>query len=72
MPAVTEVSHSAICCSSDAAWLAEERRGDTAIPELSVAQIQDQLGRSADRVMAEGSLYDRQLAALDCCSLVSE
>jgi alpha-D-ribose 1-methylphosphonate 5-triphosphate synthase subunit PhnI len=46
------------------AWLAEERRGDTAIPELSVAQIQDQLGRSADRVMAEGSLYDRQLAAL--------
>ncbi len=31
---------------------------------LSVAQIQDQLGRSVDRVMAEGSLYDRQLAAL--------
>jgi alpha-D-ribose 1-methylphosphonate 5-triphosphate synthase subunit PhnI len=46
------------------AWLAEERRGDTATPALSVAQIQDQLGRSVDRVMAEGSLYDRQLAAL--------
>nr|WP_294516998.1 carbon-phosphorus lyase complex subunit PhnI [uncultured Rhodopila sp.] len=46
------------------AWLAEERRGDTSSPALSVAQIQDQLGRSVDRVMAEGSLYDRQLAAL--------
>jgi alpha-D-ribose 1-methylphosphonate 5-triphosphate synthase subunit PhnI len=46
------------------AWLAEERRGDTATPALSVAQIQEQLGRSVDRVMAEGSLYDRQLAAL--------
>jgi alpha-D-ribose 1-methylphosphonate 5-triphosphate synthase subunit PhnI len=46
------------------AWLAEDRRGDTATPALSVAQIQDQLGRSVDRVMAEGSLYDRQLAAL--------
>ena len=46
------------------AWLAEERRGDTAIPALSVAQIEEQLGRSVDRVMAEGSLYDRELAAL--------
>jgi alpha-D-ribose 1-methylphosphonate 5-triphosphate synthase subunit PhnI len=46
------------------AWLAEERRGDTATPALSVAQIQQQLGRSVDRVMAEGSLYDRELAAL--------
>jgi alpha-D-ribose 1-methylphosphonate 5-triphosphate synthase subunit PhnI len=46
------------------AWLAEERRGDTATPSLTVAQVQDQLGRSVDRVMAEGSLYDRQLAAL--------
>ena len=46
------------------AWLAEERRGDTATPALSVAQIQSQLGRSVDRVMAEGSLYDRELAAL--------
>jgi alpha-D-ribose 1-methylphosphonate 5-triphosphate synthase subunit PhnI len=46
------------------AWLAEERRGDAATPALSVAQIQEQLGRSVDRTMAEGSLYDRQLAAL--------
>jgi alpha-D-ribose 1-methylphosphonate 5-triphosphate synthase subunit PhnI len=46
------------------AWLAEERRGDPAIPELSPAQIAEQLGRSVDRVMGEGSLYDRELAAL--------
>jgi alpha-D-ribose 1-methylphosphonate 5-triphosphate synthase subunit PhnI len=46
------------------AWLAEECRGDTATKPLSVAQIQEQLGRAVDRVMAEGSLYDRQLAAL--------
>jgi alpha-D-ribose 1-methylphosphonate 5-triphosphate synthase subunit PhnI len=46
------------------AWLAEERRGDTSTPALSVAQIEEQLGRSVDRVMAEGSLYDRELAAL--------
>jgi alpha-D-ribose 1-methylphosphonate 5-triphosphate synthase subunit PhnI len=46
------------------AWLAEERRGDTVVPALSVAQIEQQLGRSVDRVMAEGSLYDRELAAL--------
>jgi alpha-D-ribose 1-methylphosphonate 5-triphosphate synthase subunit PhnI len=45
-------------------WLAEERRGAPAIPALSVAQIQQQLGRAVDRVMAEGSLYDPQLAAL--------
>ena len=45
-------------------WLAEERRGAATIPALSVAQIQQQLGRSVDRVMAEGSLYDPQLAAL--------
>jgi alpha-D-ribose 1-methylphosphonate 5-triphosphate synthase subunit PhnI len=46
------------------AWLAEERRGSPAVPALSVAQIEQQLGRSVDRVMAEGSLYDRELAAL--------
>ena len=46
------------------AWLAEDRRGDQAVPELSLAQIQQQLGRSVDRVMAEGSLYDPDLAAL--------
>src|SRR6195952_5483293 len=46
------------------AWLAEERRGDPATPALTISQIQQQLGRSVDRVMAEGSLYDRELAAL--------
>jgi alpha-D-ribose 1-methylphosphonate 5-triphosphate synthase subunit PhnI len=46
------------------AWLAEDRRGDPAVPELGLAQIQQQLGRSVDRVMAEGSLYDPDLAAL--------
>jgi len=46
------------------AWLAEERRGDPTVAELSLAQIEGQLGRSVDRVMCEGSLYDRELAAL--------
>jgi alpha-D-ribose 1-methylphosphonate 5-triphosphate synthase subunit PhnI len=46
------------------ALLAEQRRGDTAIPELSLAQISEQMGLAVDRVMAEGSLYDRGLAAL--------
>ncbi len=46
------------------AWLAEERRGDVSVPELSVAQIAEQLGRAVDRAMSEGSLYDRDLAAL--------
>jgi alpha-D-ribose 1-methylphosphonate 5-triphosphate synthase subunit PhnI len=46
------------------AWLAEERRGDAATPELTLAQIEGQLGRAVDRAMGEGSLYDRELAAL--------
>ena len=46
------------------AWLAAERRGDPAVPDLATAQIREQLGRAVDRVMAEGSLYDRDLAAL--------
>lgn len=46
------------------AWLAEERRGDPAVPELSVAQIAEQMTLAVNRVMAEGSLYDRDLAAL--------
>ncbi|MGV8989043.1 MAG: carbon-phosphorus lyase complex subunit PhnI [Cypionkella sp.] len=46
------------------AWLAEERRGDTAVAELSVAQIREQLALAVNRVMAEGSLYDPDLAAL--------
>ncbi len=46
------------------AWLAEERRGDKAVDELSVAQIREQLSLAINRVMAEGSLYDPDLAAL--------
>ena len=46
------------------AWLAETRRGDPATAELEVGQIASQLGRAVDRVMGEGSLYDRDLAAL--------
>src|SRR5258708_2167493 len=45
-------------------WLAEERRGDPAVPDLGLDQIREQLGRAVDRVMAEGSLYDPDLAAL--------
>jgi len=44
--------------------LAQARRGDPAVPELSLAQIEQQLGLAVDRVMTEGSLYDRELAAL--------
>ena len=46
------------------AWLAEERRGDTDVAELSLAQIREQLALAVNRVMAEGSLYDPELAAL--------
>lgn len=46
------------------AWLAEERRGDKKVPELSVDQIREQLSLAINRVMAEGSLYDPDLAAL--------
>ncbi|WP_158745397.1 carbon-phosphorus lyase complex subunit PhnI [Acidisphaera sp. L21] len=46
------------------AWLAEQRRGDQAVPELGTDQIEQQLGRAVDRVMAEGSIYDRSLASL--------
>ncbi|MGD2006021.1 MAG: carbon-phosphorus lyase complex subunit PhnI [Pseudomonadales bacterium] len=45
-------------------WMAELRRGDTNVPELSLTQIQQQMRLAVDRVMAEGSLYDPELAAL--------
>lgn len=45
-------------------WLAEERRGDPAVAEVEVAQVREQLSLAVDRVMAEGSCYDRDLAAL--------
>jgi alpha-D-ribose 1-methylphosphonate 5-triphosphate synthase subunit PhnI len=44
--------------------LADARRGDPAISELTLAQIDEQLALAVDRVMMEGSLYDRELAAL--------
>jgi alpha-D-ribose 1-methylphosphonate 5-triphosphate synthase subunit PhnI len=44
--------------------LASERRGDPCIPELSLDQISQQLALAVDRVMTEGSLHDRELAAL--------
>lgn len=44
--------------------LAEERRGDCSIPELTLTQIRQQMGLAVDRVMTEGSLYDPELAAL--------
>ncbi|MFT5719771.1 MAG: alpha-D-ribose 1-methylphosphonate 5-triphosphate synthase subunit PhnI [Motiliproteus sp.] len=44
--------------------LAKRRRGDTAIAALSVQQISEQLALAVDRVMTEGSIYDRELAAL--------
>jgi alpha-D-ribose 1-methylphosphonate 5-triphosphate synthase subunit PhnI len=40
------------------------RRGDAGTADLAVEQIDGQLGLAVDRVMAEGSLYDRPLAAL--------
>lgn len=44
--------------------LAEERRGNLDIAELSIGQIREQLRLAVDRVMTEGSLYDADLAAL--------
>lgn len=44
--------------------LAQQRRGDRAVPALSVDAIREQLGLAVDRVMAEGSLYAPNLAAL--------
>lgn len=50
----------------ESSWrlLDTQRRGDTSIAELSVAQIQAQLSLAVDRVMSEGSLFDPELAAL--------
>ena len=44
--------------------LADRRRGDRAVPALRLDQIVEQLGLAVDRAMGEGSLYDRELAAL--------
>ncbi len=44
--------------------LADRRRGNRNVPALTLDQIAGQLALAVDRVMAEGSLYDRELAAL--------
>jgi alpha-D-ribose 1-methylphosphonate 5-triphosphate synthase subunit PhnI len=44
--------------------LAQQRRGDESVPELSIAQIRQQMKLAVDRVMTEGSVYDPDLAAL--------
>ncbi|MDP1731961.1 MAG: carbon-phosphorus lyase complex subunit PhnI [Devosia sp.] len=44
--------------------LADRRRGDRTVPALRIDQIVQQLGLAVDRAMGEGSLYDRELAAL--------
>lgn len=46
------------------ALLQSKRRGDSQVPELSLAQIKQQMQLAVNRVMAEGSLYDPDLAAL--------
>lgn len=50
----------------ESSWrlLEDQRRGDTGIAALTVAQIQEQLSLAVDRVMSEGSLFDPELAAL--------
>lgn len=44
--------------------LDDRRRGDRSVPSIGLDQIVEQLALAVDRVMAEGSLYDRELAAL--------
>ena len=45
------------------AWMATQRRGDPALPLIDAGQVAAQLGRAVDRVMGEGSCYDRTLAS---------
>ena len=44
--------------------LADRRRGDRSVPSMHIEQIVEQLALAVDRIMSEGSLYDRDLAAL--------
>ena len=44
--------------------LARKRRGNPALPELTLAQVREQLPLAVSRVMSEGSLHDPDLAAL--------
>lgn len=45
-------------------WQAEARHGDTASPPIAPAQLSGQMHHATERVMAEGALYDPELAAL--------
>jgi alpha-D-ribose 1-methylphosphonate 5-triphosphate synthase subunit PhnI len=58
------VKSGAVAIESSWRLLEAQRRGDTSIAALSVAQIRAQLSLAVDRVMSEGSLYDPELAAL--------
>ena len=44
--------------------LARKRRGDPGLPELTLAQVREQMPLAVSRVMSEGSLHDPDLAAL--------
>lgn len=44
--------------------LADRRRGNRDVSDLGLDQIMEQLSLAVDRVMSEGALYDRELAAL--------
>lgn len=44
--------------------LEHQRRGNPQIPAIDCEQIEQQLGLAVDRVMTEGGIYDRELAAL--------
>ena len=44
--------------------LAKARGGDRGVADITRDQISEQLGLAVDRVRSEGSLYDRELAAL--------
>ncbi|HWX11023.1 MAG TPA: carbon-phosphorus lyase complex subunit PhnI [Trinickia sp.] len=50
----------------EASWrlLEAARRGDRTEPELTIAQIRQQMRLAVARVMTEGSVYDEELAAL--------
>ena len=52
--------------------LACERRGNPQVNELGCDQIEQQLGLSVDRVMSEGGIYDRELAAEEAASVPQE
>ncbi len=44
--------------------LARKRRGNPALPELTLSQVRQQMPLAVSRVMSEGSLHDPELAAL--------